>query len=209
MAVDTIQVGGTSGGWPVSDLATLSRETGGVSSTYSDADRATARIAEATAFEYLLGYYPVDATLDGTFRRVEITVNRPHVTVLYRHGYFAREARAPLNSRQLASYSRIVGALNDTRPLKDVGIVATAAYHAGAARSTAVHVTVDPSRLALAEAAGVHTGSIDVAIFCGDGRQQMVGASWHTADLRLDADAYTRLERTGLVIDEQIPVKAP
>jgi hypothetical protein len=47
------------------------------------------RSMRSRGFSYLLGYTPSNPDLDGTFRDVQVIVNRPDVTVRYRHGYFA------------------------------------------------------------------------------------------------------------------------
>ena len=94
--IDTIETGGkplasievsSSAGWSIRrrrsrkfsirDLATVAQLTGGVSSAYSNGDKAVAAIDQATTFEYLLGYYPTDPTLDGRHRRVTVVRTGP------------------------------------------------------------------------------------------------------------------------------------
>ena len=64
---------------------TVAELTGGVSSAYSYGDKAVAAIDQSTTFEYPLGYYPTNPTLDDRYRRITVKVNRPGVTVLFRH----------------------------------------------------------------------------------------------------------------------------
>jgi hypothetical protein len=212
VAIDTIQTGGTSGSWSVYDTEHLAIDTGGVSSIYSAAIKGTTRIADANSFGYVLGYYPADTNLDGRFRRIQVKVNRSRVEVLYRHGYYARQPSAPLDASQLLSYNRVVAALNTTRPQTDLGLTMTAKYQPGtktAARHVVVHITLDARGLSLTQSENSRTGTIDVAVFCGDSSQPIVGSTWHSVDLRMTDDAYARLAAHGLTIDEDIPVSKP
>ena len=38
---------------------------------------------------YTIGYYSTDETQDGKFREIKVKVNRPHLDVRHRKGYFA------------------------------------------------------------------------------------------------------------------------
>lgn len=55
----------------------------------NDLARAIRRAVDDSLVTYTLGYYSSDETQDGKFRDIKIKVNRPHVDVRYRKGYFA------------------------------------------------------------------------------------------------------------------------
>ncbi|HUF47183.1 MAG TPA: VWA domain-containing protein, partial [Vicinamibacterales bacterium] len=61
----------------VADLRTISTLTGGISSTFQYASRGARRIADATSFQYLLGYYPTNTFWNGRYRNIRVQVNRP------------------------------------------------------------------------------------------------------------------------------------
>ncbi|HVG18139.1 MAG TPA: VWA domain-containing protein, partial [Blastocatellia bacterium] len=48
------------------------------------------QVAAAIRTVYSVGYYPVNAERDGTYRRVRVSVNRPEAAVRTRKGYYAR-----------------------------------------------------------------------------------------------------------------------
>lgn len=56
-----------------------------------DTTQAFINIAEELRRQYWLGYYPSNQALDGTFRRIKVSVTRPEVAVRARDGYRARQ----------------------------------------------------------------------------------------------------------------------
>ena len=68
----------------------LAADTGGFSlSDTNDLAGGLARIARESRSYYLLGYAPVNRAADGRFRKIEVKVLRPGVTVRARRGYYA------------------------------------------------------------------------------------------------------------------------
>lgn len=47
------------------------------------------QISEELRSQYVIGYYPSNAKHDGTFRKIEVKVNRPDLKTLARRGYYA------------------------------------------------------------------------------------------------------------------------
>jgi Ca-activated chloride channel family protein len=73
-------------------LAALARDTGGVvhrADTLDELPEALRRIAAELRHQYLLGYYPTDATVDQRSRRITVRVTRPGLTVRARESYRA------------------------------------------------------------------------------------------------------------------------
>ena len=116
VAIDTIETGGIYVGQPgdaaglmpegrwnqtfaFKTLRNVSEFTGGVSSIAEDGVKAMDRINDVTRATYLLGYYPTNAKWDGTYRKVEIKVSRPGVTVLTASGYYGRKDLFAFNRR--------------------------------------------------------------------------------------------------------------
>jgi VWFA-related protein len=52
-------------------------------------EKAFDEISEELRSQYVLGYYPTNIKRDGTFRKIQVGVNRPDVKVLARKGYYA------------------------------------------------------------------------------------------------------------------------
>ena len=208
--VHTGGVGGVSFDWRIPTSRTAAEETGGSFAGLMSASAFVDRLDASTRFQYVLGYYPTDPALDGKFRRIAVRVNRPGLTVLYRHGYFARRELAPLDRTRMQSYMRVTMAATESEEMRDLSVTATAVNITAADKSRQVSVVVKllPERLVFKEQEGRQTGSLEVAIFCADGRQQLIGQSWNTVDLNVTPDAFERLKTNGLKIDGRVAVKA-
>jgi Ca-activated chloride channel homolog len=73
-------------------LEELTSETGGRAwfpSQVADIARITPEIAHEIRNQYVIGYTPADLAADGSFRRLRVEVNYPHVQVRARSGYYA------------------------------------------------------------------------------------------------------------------------
>jgi len=74
-------------------LRTLAKNTDGFAVVdTNDLSAGVRRIQDDLASYYLLGYYSTNATPDGRYRRIEVKVNAPGVSVSARRGYFAPTA---------------------------------------------------------------------------------------------------------------------
>ncbi len=52
---------------------------------------------------YMLGFYPQDVKLDGTFHNLSVKVSRPGVEVRSRKGYFATDSKPPTEKQRSTS----------------------------------------------------------------------------------------------------------
>ena len=97
------------------NLGTLAEETGGLLfDKANDLRPAFQRIDSDLRNYYLLGYTPLNRSLDGKFRAIQVRVKRPGVTVAARKGYFA--VRNPANLPVNAWEAPALGALEE-KPL--------------------------------------------------------------------------------------------
>jgi len=77
-------------------LQAVSASTGGFALTNTnEIGTGITRILRENSSYYLLGYVSSNTRAEGKHRRVEVSVNRPGVTVRTRSGYFAPRSRAP------------------------------------------------------------------------------------------------------------------
>lgn len=217
VAIHTIQTGGVPGGfisgrwpppipgrswaqtWAMADSRALADRTGGVASFYGYADRGASRIDRATRFRYVLGYSPSDATWDGTYRRITVSVKRPGVTVLYRHGYYAREELVPYDRRQFLTYTRMASAGAWGLSIRDIELAIEAPAPPGADGELEIAITLNPSTISFREEDGLQVASLDLAVFAGEGNNKQAGESRERIDVRLDATAYARVMKDGMV----------
>jgi VWFA-related protein len=78
------------GGDRIGTLRTLAENTDGFAIVNTnEVDKGLRRIADDLSAYYLLGYASTNTNLDGKFRRIEVRVGRPQVSVTARRGYLA------------------------------------------------------------------------------------------------------------------------
>jgi VWFA-related protein len=212
VALDIVHTGGTaprSFDWRGMTSRTAAEETGGTYSSTSYAKDFVNRLDDATRFQYVLGYAPSNTRLDNKFRQIRVSViGRPGVQVLYRHGYFASQQLPPLDRRRVFSYSRVTTAAGYATEVHDIGLTATAENITGAdgSRTVKVQVKIKPDRLSFKDVDGKKAGSIDVAIFCSDDRQRLIGQAWNVAELQMTPAAFERFMAAGVTYTESVKV---
>jgi len=190
----------------VADLRTISTMTGGIASQFEYASRGVERIADATSFQYLLAYYPTNASWNGRYRNIRVLVNRPGVTVLYRRGYFGSQELPPLNRIEMLTFSRIAGAANYDRDVPDIRIEAKPTLEGNPATAVNLTMTIAADRLSLTDEAGLRTGQVKVTVFVGDRNERVIGESWQDMDLKLTDATYQRFLADGIPHQVRIPI---
>jgi VWFA-related protein len=191
----------------ISDMRTYAERTGGQLTAFQPGTRAIERLEQASSSYYLLAYAPMDATPSGRFRRISVRVKRPGVQVLHRGGYYARPERSGFDARSIATYSRIASAGGRAEPLLDIRLRADAAVaQQGDGMRVRVEAVIDISSLKLNVVAGRHTGTLDVAIFCADRRETLVGETWQKLELALTPERYLTATRAGMPHAVELPV---
>jgi VWFA-related protein len=207
------RAGGSPSMWLMATARNVAQMTGGrlwagqLPSASADMDA----IDQAARFEYVLGYYPSNSRLDGRFRRVVVRVNRPGLTVLYRRGYFARDTPPPLDAERSLTYSRVAAAASYPEPVPDLAIRATATLEAPDADHRVVHASIvlDLSRLEFERGAGRNTGTLEVALFCLDARDRLVGETWKTVHLAYTDERLQAVTREGLTVPLSVETSDP
>jgi VWFA-related protein len=193
VVVDLIATNGTNrngGGDPAGRHVT--ELTGGYYTSLEMAPKAVAKIDQLTRFSYLLGYTPSNPNLDGTFRDVEVIVNRPDITVRFRHGYFAAPEPPPLELEAMVKRARIETALAYDQQATDIPLKATVTMlpRMGIQAQVRVELTIDVAVLGLVQKDGVRTGQFEVQIYCGDAKQIVVGDAGEHIDINAPEATY-------------------
>jgi Ca-activated chloride channel family protein len=208
VVIDIAQDGACGGCWGVLDLERLAKLTGGTASLYSSPEKSQSVIVKANAFEYHLGYYPTDTTIDSRYRKINVRVKRPGVDLAYRTGYYARKPALVLDPDTRRRYNAVSRALRSSIPLAGLRVTATATpYERNGERGVAVHITVEPD-LALTHDNDLYTDSIDVVVLAANNRDALVGRSWNAMDLSMTEADHHRYLASGLVLDQNVPVTA-
>ncbi|HEX6322365.1 MAG TPA: VWA domain-containing protein [Vicinamibacterales bacterium] len=188
-------------------MKTFARLTGGQASLYRYASQAFDRIDAATRATYLIGYYPANPDWNGRFRRVQVRVNRPGVTVQHRFGYYGRAQLVPFNKREFMTYARIAAAGAAPQGVHDIEVTMKASLvQSGAGMQVAVEGSIDVSKLTLVSHGGTRKGSLDVAIFCGGRDEELVGERRQKIELTLTEENYRKALETGFVYAARVPV---
>lgn len=121
----------------------LAIDTGGFTvENDNDLGRGLERIARESSSYYLLGYAPTDKRADGRFRKIEVKVGRPGLTVRARRGYYAPGGPPPAGRNPAPDRDgAIQSALDSPFDLQGVPLRATA-YVLGAAEGGKLRVLV-------------------------------------------------------------------
>jgi VWFA-related protein len=121
-------------------LFTLSENTGGFPIiNRDDYDVAIGQVFLENSSYYLIGYEP-DTPNDGRYRRIEVRVNRPGLTVRTRSGYYAPEAvkAVKASAGAKAGPSPLWTAISGLLPVGDLPLQVTAAPFAGPDRKEGI-----------------------------------------------------------------------
>lgn len=211
ITVDIIGTSGTSGGAtfrsPSADVAEL---TGGYYTSVEMAKKALGKIDQAARFSYLLGYSPSDPTLDGKFRDVRVKVNRPGVTVRFQHGYYAAPEIDPVEMKELMKKARVEAALAyDSRTTEiPLTVNATLLPRMGISQEVRVELRIDANPLDLPPVDGIHTGKVEVQVYCGDAKEVIVGDYGERLDLTAGQGMYDDWLANGIRHVLKVPVSA-
>jgi VWFA-related protein len=194
-------------GFAAKTINLLARDTGGVSTVYRYGADAIKRIDSATRFGYLIGYYSSNQNYDKRYRNVAVTVNRPGVEVLYRHGYYATAASVALNSKDMADYSRMSRAAMSDTDVLDLPLSFTT-HTAGAAAAVTVDLNVRIDKLAPVETPQGKQYSLELAVFCANGKK-IVGQLSKRLEVTLNPALHAKMLAGGLTASVSVPVSAP
>jgi VWFA-related protein len=200
--------GGLTGAVELLQLETAAKLTGGVFTGVSMAEKALGLIDLRSRSSYLIGYEPVNAVLDGDFREVRVKVNRPGVTVLFRHGYVAAERPDVADVNDAIAFARVESAVRLGQTSTDVGLeVRATSVRTGPTQEVVVDLTIGSSRLVFKPTDdGRYAVSIALALYCANPRNQLVGMVKGRLSAAVTEATYREYLRTGLPYSIRVPV---
>jgi VWFA-related protein len=190
----------------IQSLRRIADMTGGQMTAFRSGRDAFAKIDDSTRFQYLLGYYPKDTNWNGAFRNIKVEVNRPGVTVHYRRGYFASAALVPVDRREFLTFTRMSAAGRYTGELKDILVTLEAPVVVEAGAVLEVRGRLDASRVKFASENGQQVASLDIGIFAGDEKQQVIGETMKRIELRLTPEQHATLMKQGAPLNSRIAI---
>src|SRR6185503_3046726 len=153
-------------------LRELADETGGFASVNrNNVDEAFDRLVADTSSYYVLGYYPANERRDGRFRKIEVRVTRPGVTVRARRGYVAPRGRAAaVKASNDAGEAALKAAVESPLPATGIPMRLFAAPYKGAAPNAAIALAVElnVNALKFTEKNGAYTDALTVVTLVAD-----------------------------------------
>jgi VWFA-related protein len=183
-------------------LRTLSDETGGFAVVNTnDIPGAFQRLVEENSTYYVLGYYPSNDRRDGRFRRIDVRVGKPGLTVRARRGYVAPRGRAqdPKLAGPNDATPELREAMSSPVPVSGLPLAAVASVFKGPDNkgSVVISTTVGGRDLSLVEKNGTFHNNLEVAWLAADARGKLFPGDRNTIDLNLKPDSVPRVRAGG------------
>ncbi len=184
-------------------LRTIADLTGGLAAISENGQSVLDRLDETTRTGYLLGYQASNTRWDGSYRNVAVKVNRPDVTVLFRHGYFRSAEIGAFDRRSFITNGRLGAAGSFRREVDDIKVKASASVRGGG--TLAVDGKIDLSKIKVPTADGSVVGLLNVAVFCFDSAGTPMGAHVQPLPLVLSTEEHARFLKSGFPYTIQFP----
>jgi VWFA-related protein len=143
--------------WSQDSLRILAAQTGGIAAVdRNDFTETFGRIIRDNSNYYVLGYYSTNGRRDGRFRKVDVKVRRPGLTVRARTGYIAPKGEpAKNNSSASQASAALQQALSSPIPVAGLTLAAAAVpFRSGAKASVLIVAEIDGSRFTFTEKDG-------------------------------------------------------
>ena len=191
-------------------LRTLSEETGGFASVSSnDFAGAFRRIVDENSSYYVLGYYATNEKRDGRFRRIDVRLSRPGLSVNARKGYAAPRGKAPVEKNVEASAGtskELREALNS--PLQESGLkmaVFAAPLRGPSSKAAVVIVTQFMGKdLAFTEKDGKFANVLEMSYVALDRQGKMAAGNRESIDMSLKPETHKRVVQAGFRIQARL-----
>ncbi len=154
-------------------LRALSEDTGGFAIiNRNDFHDAFARILQDSSSYYVLGYYPTNEKRDGRFRKVQVRLSKPGLTVRARKGYNAPKGKVdPPKAGSATTSPELRDALGSPIAISGLSIAAFAAPFRGTAPNDAIAlaIEVDGSRLSFNKSPdGLFLNDLEISLFASE-----------------------------------------
>lgn len=190
-------------------LRVLSDETGGFAAVNrNDFAAAFQRVVDDNSSYYVLGYYPSNDRRDGRFRRIDVRVKRPGLTVRARRGYVAPRGR--VTETKLAGPKdasvELREALSSPMPVSSLALAVTAAVFKGPSPNGSVVVStlIGGRDLPLAEKDGTFHNDVEVGLIAMNETGKVFGGDRNTLNLTLKPDTMKRVRASGFRVISSI-----
>ena len=181
-------------------LRVLADETGGFALVNSnDFDGGFERLVADNSAYYLLGYYSTNERRDGRYRKIEVKVRQPGLTVRARKGYAAARGRADNDKGDGKTPPELRAALLSPVPMSGLPLALSAAVFKGGDNKGAVVLStlVAARDLPLTEANGTFNNKLEIVVTATDYGGKSQPGDRSTLTLGLKPDSVPRLRAGG------------
>ncbi|MDP3717943.1 MAG: VWA domain-containing protein [Acidobacteriota bacterium] len=184
-------------------LISLAQETGGLAVVrQSDLAGGLARIERDTSRYYILGYVADPTTSPGKFRKIEVKVNRPGLTIRARRGYVPADLKSAERRDtgvKAGTSPALAAALGNPVPVGDVPMRVWAAPFKGTGKSASVAlaVEIDGSALQYRQQGDRFLENLELSIVAADHDGKIRGSDRQTLNLKLKPETHQRLTSGG------------
>ncbi len=185
-------------------LRTMAELSGGLPAITEKGQSALDRLDEATRSGYLLGFQSSSATWDGSYRNLVVKVNRPDVTVLYRHGYYRMPGDGGFDRRSLITNDRLSAGGNFRREVDDIKVKAAVSQQGGT--SLVAEGTFDLTRVKMVPVDGARVGLLNVVVYCLDRGTNSMGQHSQALSVKIPEADFERVLKEGYPFRLQFPI---
>ena len=183
-------------------LLSLAEETGGLAIVRTnDVAGGLGRIVRDNSHYYMLGYTTDVTRAPGKFRKIEVRVKRPGLTVRARRGYVPPDPKAAARKRETqvkaGTSPALAAALNNPLPVGDLPVRVFAAPFKSATStngSVLIAIELDGRALKYQQKDDRFLEKVEVSIVAADHQGKVRGSDRQTLDLKLKPETRQKLE---------------
>jgi VWFA-related protein len=188
-------------------LRVLASSTGGFAAVNrNDLNGAFDRIVAENSSYYMFGYYSTNERRDGRFRKIQVRVKRPGLTVRARNGYYEARGRRPAPPGASNSINAaITEAIGSPLPVAGVPMKMFAAAYKGQAPDAAVAyaVEIDVNGFNFVEKDGTFVEQLEIVNTATDSKGKTFPGDRQTVNLTMKPDTYARVKSRGFRVVSQ------
>lgn len=184
-------------------LISLAQETGGFAVVRNnDIAGGLSRIERDNSRYYVLGYVADPSAAPGRFRKIEVKVRKPGLTVRARRGYVPADLKSAARRESGArpgTPPAVSAALNSAVPVSDVPMRVWAAPFKGTGdkASVALAIEIAGSALKYEQRDGRYFENVDVSIVAADQDGKIRGSDRQTLNLKLKPETHASMTARG------------
>jgi VWFA-related protein len=170
----------------------------------NDLETGIRRALNDSRFTYELAYRPDHDRWKGEWRKIQVKVNRPDVTVLARAGYFAMPDPRPLPPKSRIEFLRQIAAspLNAAELPLNVQIGSSSTGAIGRELTAKVHM--NPQSMLTMQENGHWKGNFEVMFMQLSAKNNLLDATQKNVDADLDSKEYAEVSQKGWDLPVQL-----